>query len=59
VVAWLTGDGRSPAKGRVRSGVSSGQVEVRIAGGGDRRRASRVRRRSGSSVVRAPACSRR
>jgi hypothetical protein len=40
-------------------GVSGGRVEVRITGGGDRRRAGRVRRQSGSSAVHSPACSRR
>jgi hypothetical protein len=38
-------------------GFSGGHVEVQIADGGDRRRASRMRRRSGSSVARASACS--
>jgi hypothetical protein len=59
-MARLTGDGRGPAKGRPRSGgVSGDHVEVRVTGGGDRRWAGRVRKRSGSSAVRAPACSRR
>jgi hypothetical protein len=55
-MARLTGDGRGPAKGRVRSG---GHVEVWDAGSGDRRWAGSVRRRSGSSAVRALAYSRR
>ena len=58
-MARLTGDGRDPAKGRPRFGVSGDHVEVRVAGGGDRRWAGRVRRRLGSSAVRAPACSQR
>jgi hypothetical protein len=51
-VAWLTGGGRGP-------GGPGGHVEGWIAGGDGRNRASRVRRRSGSSSACAPACSRR
>jgi hypothetical protein len=44
--------------GEVR-GNSGGHVEGRIADGDGRSRAGRVRRRSGFSATRAPACSRR
>jgi hypothetical protein len=58
-VARLTGDGRGPAKGRARSGGLWRSRRGADRDGGDRRRASRVRRRSGSSAARALACSQR